>query len=447
MTQRILGILLMIAASAAAQTVRFRTNLGDMDVQLLPNRAPLTVANFLNYVNKGAYNNSFFHRSVRNFIIQGGGYRWENGRPVEIPQDPAVKNEFGESNVRGTLAMAKLDTGPDTATNQWFFNLANNSANLNNQNGGFTVFGRIVNTAGLQVMDRIAALGIFNAGPPFDAIPLTNYSSGDIKEENLVRVLSVDVLVAPSIAQNGIITASAFGGFPSAAPGSHIEIYGANLFDGTARTWTAADFNRDNAPTSLDGVSVVINGQGAYVNYISPGQINVQVPTSIPTGGEVPVIVSKSGLQSAFVMLPIRALNPGLLAPAAFKVGDKQYVAAMRQDGTFVGNGAVAGVPNNPAKAGDIFTFFGTGFGPVTPATTSYAGQIVRAETALTNPIEFKIGGVPAQVLFAGLAPGLVGVYQFNVTMPPGVADGDAAFEVTLNGVPLAQTLWLPVRN
>jgi len=437
---RTAALFLLLTLTAFAQTVRIRTTQGDIDVQLLPQSAPLTVANFLNYVNKGAYSNSFFHRSVRNFIIQGGGFKWQDGKPAEIPQDPAVKNEYSLSNTRGTIAMAKLETGPDTATNQWFFNLGNNSANLNFQNGGFTVFGRINSAAGLAVMDRIAALGIYDAGSPYDAIPLANYSSGDIKEEHLVRVLSIDVLVAPSITPNGIITASAFGAFPSAAPGSYIEIYGSNLTDGVSRGWTGSDFIGDNAPTLLDRVSVAINGQGAYVNYISPGQINVQVPAGIPTGGEVPVIVSKSGVQSAFVMLPIKALSPGLLAPPSLKVGDKQYVYAGRADGTFATTSA-------PAKSGDTFTFYGTGFGPVTPATTNFAGQIVRAQTTLANPIEFKIGGVPAQHLFAGLAPGLVGVYQFNVTVPPGVANGDAKFEATLNGAPLEQSLLIPVQN
>ena len=73
-------IFLLIVLSATAQTVRFRTTQGDIDVQLFPQSAPLTVANFLNYVNKGAYNNTFFHRSVRNFIIQAGGYRWADGK-------------------------------------------------------------------------------------------------------------------------------------------------------------------------------------------------------------------------------------------------------------------------------------------------------------------------------------------------------------------------------
>src|SRR2546426_11136479 len=92
---------------AFAQTVRFQTNLGAIDVALLTDSAPATVANFLKYVNRGSFTNSFFHRSVPGFVIQGGGYQFENS-PKEIPADPPVRNEFRVSNTRGTLAMAKL---------------------------------------------------------------------------------------------------------------------------------------------------------------------------------------------------------------------------------------------------------------------------------------------------------------------------------------------------
>ncbi|MBC8168087.1 MAG: peptidylprolyl isomerase, partial [Bryobacteraceae bacterium] len=119
----ILGLTFLLPTTVPGQTVtgpmvRFRTTQGDIDVTLLPNSAPKTVANFLNYVNRGAFNNSVFHRSVAGFIIQGGGYTWQNLTPIEIPSDPPIANEYSVSNIRGTLAMAKLPSGPDTATNQ-----------------------------------------------------------------------------------------------------------------------------------------------------------------------------------------------------------------------------------------------------------------------------------------------------------------------------------------
>jgi cyclophilin family peptidyl-prolyl cis-trans isomerase len=155
MTNRLAVLGFLLPFTALAQTVRFQTNLGDIDVTLLTDSAPATVANFLKYVNRGSFSNSFFHRSVPGFVIQGGGFQFDTS-PKEIPADPPVRNEFRVSNTRGTLAMAKLGNDPNSATTQWFFSLANNASILNFQNGGFTVFGRIANAAGLAVMDRIA---------------------------------------------------------------------------------------------------------------------------------------------------------------------------------------------------------------------------------------------------------------------------------------------------
>lgn len=182
-------------SSGSNPIARFHTDLGDIDVVLLQDVAPNTVANFLRYVNRGAYDNSFIHRSVPSFIVQGGGYTYLNGQPTSIPQDPPVVNEFHVSNKRGTLAMAKLAGNPNSATNQWFFNESNsNAANLDTQNGGFTVFGRMINSSGLAAMDTIAAVPIFNVGAPFDQLPLQNYAGGTIVDANLVHVIWIKVV-------------------------------------------------------------------------------------------------------------------------------------------------------------------------------------------------------------------------------------------------------------
>src|SRR5687768_11600996 len=164
MCTRFLVFSLLAAATligqAPDQTVRMKTNLGDIDVTLLPSVAPLTVANFLKYRDKGAYNNTMVHRSVPGFIIQTGGYTLSGNSFVAIPPDPPVRNEYNISNTRGTVAMAKLGNNPNSATSEFFFNLADNSANLNNQNGGFTVFARVANDASQAVVDRIAALPV-----------------------------------------------------------------------------------------------------------------------------------------------------------------------------------------------------------------------------------------------------------------------------------------------
>ena len=444
-----LALCLLAAAALSAQTVRFKTNLGDIDVTLLPQNAPRTVENFLRYANRGAYNGTFFHRSVAGFVIQGGGFRWGGSAPADIPQDAPILNEYNVSNTRGTIAMAKLGSGPNTATNQWFFNLADNSANLNNQNGGFTVFGRVANQAGLDVMDGLASQRVIDAssffGAAYDSLPVRNYSSGRPSDANLLIVNEVQVLNAPSVSAGGIVLASAFGGFTSAAPGAYLEIYGEKLFEGEARSWRGSDFDGVNAPTSLDGVTVTVGGLPAFVNYVSATQINVQIPDRVPTGGPVSVRVQREGVTATEGVIIMRPLMPGLLAPASFKVGDKQYVVAQRANGTFVANG-IAGVPNAPAAPGETLIFYGTGFGQLSPSTTPVAGRIAQGATRIANPVDFKIGGILCNLPYAGLAPGLVGVYQFNVVVPNGVASGDQPVEVTVAADTTRQQLYLPIR-
>jgi peptidyl-prolyl cis-trans isomerase A (cyclophilin A) len=186
-------LLAPVGLSAADQgiVVRMETSLGNIEVELFDTVAPLTVANFMNYVNDGDFTNSFVHRSVPGFIIQGGGFTFENGVIGTVPTDSPVVNEFNRSNLRGTIAMAKLSGDPDSATSGWFFNLADNSANLDTQNGGFTVFGKVIGS-GMDVVDAIAALTVWNVGGAFTDLPLIDYSgTGDILQENLVMIYRI----------------------------------------------------------------------------------------------------------------------------------------------------------------------------------------------------------------------------------------------------------------
>src|SRR5437016_1770546 len=120
------GVLLSSPMCASATTVRMQTSLGIIDIELMDAGAPATVANFLSYVTTGAYVNSFIHRSVPGFIIQGGGYGWDSNvnRVYNVPANAPVVNEFSRSrsNLRGTIAMAKVGGNANSATNQWFFN-------------------------------------------------------------------------------------------------------------------------------------------------------------------------------------------------------------------------------------------------------------------------------------------------------------------------------------
>ncbi len=179
---------------ADATIVKFETVMGDFEVNLYDNATPATVANFLNYVQNGAYSDSIIHRSEPGFVIQGGGIAFDGiATLTEITTNPAVANEPEFSNVRGTIAMAKLGGQPDSATSQFFFNLVNNATGLDDNNGGFTVFGQVIGD-GMDVVDAIAALPRFNFGAPINTLPLINYVADDpLDDTNLVIVNTVMV--------------------------------------------------------------------------------------------------------------------------------------------------------------------------------------------------------------------------------------------------------------
>ena len=163
------------ASQAAAQSnpvVIIETNLGSMTAELDQANAPLSVANFLEYAESGHYSGTVFHRVIKTFMIQGGGFTPDM---TQKPVQPPIKNEArnGLSNDKYTLAMARTNV-VDSATSQFFINTVDNPP-LNNRgitpgDYGYAVFGRV--TAGMDVVDKIAAVAVGNQGP-FQNVPNT----------------------------------------------------------------------------------------------------------------------------------------------------------------------------------------------------------------------------------------------------------------------------------
>ena len=254
-----------------------------------------------------------------------------------------------------------------------------------------------------------------------------------------------------------IDSAAGYGGYSYFASGSWLEIKGTNLADPadprlTASTnsgqWTSSDFNGVNAPTALDGISVSINGKPAYVWYLSPTQLNVQAPEDTVTGN-VAITVTNCIATSSQFMFTRRTLAPGLLAPSNYNAGGTQYmVATFASDGAYVLNanaGAAFGLNSRPAKPGDVIIAYGIGFGDVTPSILP--GVIVQQSNAPTNPVTLSFGSTNATLGYSGLAGGFVGLYEFYITVPYGLADGDYQINATQNGTKVPQTMYLTVHN
>ena len=181
-----------------------------VDIQLFDNVVLNTVTNFLSYVDDGSYNDLFINRSAKDFVIQTGGFTYDptlndgsfsitatdqfNGGLQPVTAKPDISNEFVLSNLRGTLAMAKKPNLPDSANSQWFINLVDNTF-LDDSNGGFTVFGKVLGN-GMDTIDTVAAIPAYNLAaqlddnPAFTDMPLAGFDSNltvqDITQNNLV---------------------------------------------------------------------------------------------------------------------------------------------------------------------------------------------------------------------------------------------------------------------
>jgi len=199
------------------------------------------------------------------------------------------------------------------------------------------------------------------------------------------------------------------------ASATWVAIFGTNLSQLTY-TWQSSDFVNGALPTSLEGISVTIDGVPAYVYYISPTQINVLAPDDA-TLGSVQVQVTTAGQASNVVTAQKNQFSP------AFFTLDGTHVAALHADYSVVTQTA-------PAMPGETILLYGTGFGPTTPALAT--GQTVSAAAPLANSATVSIGGVAVTAGFAGLAGS--GLYQFNVTVPS-LPGGDATLLANVGGV------------
>src|SRR5438067_2744219 len=361
---RSLDLTTAFADSDVSAAVRMTTVLGTMGFELFGQTKPITVANFLKYVDQGHYfitgsptqqlASSFIHRSVTGFVIQGGGYigtvdpadpNKQNVKPTQVLPFAAIQHEPGISNKRGTIAMAKLAGDPNSATCEWFVNLADNGGapnNLDTQNGGFTGFGRVANN-GMSVADAIAALPDYNAGSPFDSLPLRNYTSPNpVKVQNLVSV--------PTIARISPLNFSAISDNTAAVDvvvsGTKLLVSGKQI--GTAHITVTA--------TDLDGAMV---SQQFTVNVVAaPGRL-VQLSTRMQVG------TGDNALIGGFIMrgpspkrLMIRGIGPssglnGALADPTLELHD--------------GTGAVIASNDNWGDATNKQDIIDTGIAPTSP--------------------------------------------------------------------------------
>jgi len=230
----------------------------------------------------------------------------------------------------------------------------------------------------------------------------------------------------PEISAGGVVPLDSTAG--TIQSGEWVSIYGSNLASGAA-TWN------NDFPISLDGTSVMIDGEAAYLWYVSPGQINLQVPDDTATGTVVVIVTTSKGSAASTVTL-------GQFAPS-FLLLDAKHVTGIiiRTDGSGSKGGGTydilgptgdsLGYPTVAAKAGDVVELYGVGFGPTNPPVA--AGEAFGGAAPTANTVQLMIGGVTVTPSFAGLSS--AGLYQINLTIPPGLGTGDLPLVATVGSV------------
>ena len=243
----------------------------------------------------------------------------------------------------------------------------------------------------------------------------------------------------PVVGAAGVVDAAGFRA--TISPGSWISIFGTNLSVST-RSWQASDFVGNALPLSLDGVAVLIGGYSAAVSYISPGQINAQVPDGAGPGTATVQVITSTG-PSGLGQVDAEQWAPNFFT---FSSGGVSYVAATDADGSIAGKSGLFGngVPARPAKPGDVISLWGTGFGPTTPSVP--AGLLFSGAAPLpaSDQLTIAVGNVPATVLFAGISE--AGLYQFNVIVPE-VPDGDQLVSAQVQGVSTQPAVYLTIQQ
>lgn len=261
------------------------------------------------------------------------------------------------------------------------------------------------------------------------------------KASILTAALFISALPQASWAQTainhgGIVSAATFTSGQALSAGGLVSIFGSNLAGQLAVA--------DSVPlsTALAGVTVMMNGVPAPLDFVSSGQINAQIPYEVlPVGanGSINVIVNNNGAMSAPEPITINQFAPGVFTIPPGGGYSIAIIATNPSDTTRYGSiaapaGAIPGFPTTPARPGDVLIVYATGLGPVTPTQVSGEPGYPPLHDTNTMPTAL-IGNAPAQVQFSGLTPQFPGVYQLNIAVPQVSAGNSVPLQIQMGTV------------
>jgi uncharacterized protein (TIGR03437 family) len=263
-------------------------------------------------------------------------------------------------------------------------------------------------------------------------------------DNSIVRICSTTgkFMAGPGVAPQITLVANAFGDTPLIAPNTWVEIKGTNLAPpGDTRIWKDPDFLNNQLPTQLDGVGVTVNGVNAFVYFVSPTQINILTPPD-PLNGPMQVQTNITGVTSNAATVQGQSQSLSLFEFVA--ASGKHYVYGRHiADNTIIGPTSLFPGLTTPVKPGETIYIAGNGFGPTdTPVTR---GALTQSGTLLKPWPVVQIGGVQANVLFAGLVS--PGTFIFNIVVPSSLPDGDLPLTVTFNSFSIQSNVLITIQH
>jgi ELWxxDGT repeat protein/VCBS repeat-containing protein len=439
------------------------TNVGAIVIELFESQKPGTVDNFLDYIRDGNYLNSIFHRSAKNFVIQGGGFTTNSptytntNQFTAVPSKGQIQNEPGISNLRGTLAMAKLSGNPNSATSQFFINLSDNNSFLDTAaNNAFTVFGRVLS---MSTVDDIAGLPITDVDGA-----ATSSAYGEV----------------PMAGNNQLVVVSAIKGYGSLTGVKFRDLDADGVFDTTdiAQSGVVVYIDKNNnGVLDSDEVSTTTDSQGRYLLHAEPGNYTVR---AVPTGG----VVTTQAFYSVSVELGREDANLNfgeqpVVAPSGVNLVDASDTGLSNTDNltklnnastasalTFSVTGVTAGAQVR-LYAGDVLIGTATATGDQVLVATDGTTTLANGEHAITATVTF--GGLESNrstalgITVDSVAPGGVTtnlpeelridqVLSVDLHSPN---EGAAATAYSLVGAPAGMTInpttgqltWAPTAN
>jgi uncharacterized protein (TIGR03437 family) len=352
-----------------------------------------------------------------------------------------IRNTFGNRPVTWEGSFFRLDTGQSntafiTMTDRTVTFSDGTSAPMSNPVGWTVKPEELDRWRQFKVGDKVRySITIVAAGDPFSIFLVT---LGKVYLFNTTASLLplVTTPAVPVIGAGGVVSGASF--HSGIVPGSWVTITGTNLSSATD-TWDKAILN-GKLPTTLDSVSVSIAGKPAYVQFISPGQINVQAPD---VGvGPMPVTVSNSNGTSGALTATSQQFGP------SFFLWTGKYAVATRVDFSLAAKtGLFPGLATVPASPGDVIILWGTGFGPTNPAVP--AGIQVPADRiySTANPVTVTVGNTGAQMFGAALAPSYAGLYQIAIQIPSSTPDGDIPIKASIGGIQSPDNVFITIQS